>query len=88
LPFSVVEAMACGLPCVVTNVGGNSEAVIHNVNGLVVKPGSVDDVAEAITYLMSHPQERARMALASRSRACEEFDIEAKMAEIKRLILS
>jgi glycosyltransferase involved in cell wall biosynthesis len=88
LPFSVLEAMACGLPCVVTNVGGNSEAVVHNVNGMVVSPGSVDEVAQAIIYLLTHPQERARMAQASRSRICEEFDIEAKMAEIKRLILS
>jgi glycosyltransferase involved in cell wall biosynthesis len=88
LPFSVLEAMACGLPCVVTNVGGNSEAVVHNVNGLVVNPGSVDEVAQAIIYLLTHPQERARMAQASRSRICEEFDIEAKMVEIKRLILS
>jgi glycosyltransferase involved in cell wall biosynthesis len=88
LPLSVVEAMACGLPCVVTNVGGSSEAVVHNVNGLVVNPGSVDEVAQAILCLLTHPEERARMAQASRSRACEEFDIEAKMAEIKRLILS
>jgi len=88
LPFSALEAMACGLPCVVTNVGGNSEAVVHNVNGLVVSPGSVDEVADAILYLLTHPQERARMAHASRSRVHKEFDIEAKMEDIKRLILS
>lgn len=40
LPFSILEAMACGLPCVVTNVGGNAEAVGHAVNGLIVNPGS------------------------------------------------
>jgi glycosyltransferase involved in cell wall biosynthesis len=88
LPFSVLEAMACGLPCVVTNVGGNAEAVAHNVNGLVVNPSSVDEVVQAIIYLRTHPQERARMAHASRSRVCEEFDIEVRMADIKRLILS
>jgi glycosyltransferase involved in cell wall biosynthesis len=87
LPFSVLEAMACGLPCVVTNVGGNTEAVIHNVTGLVVNAGSVDEVTQAVIYLWTHPEERARMALASRSRAQNEFDIEARMAEIKRLIL-
>jgi glycosyltransferase involved in cell wall biosynthesis len=88
LPFSVLEAMACGLPCVVTNVGGNAEAVAHNVNGLVVNPGSVEEVVQAIIYLLTHPQERARMADASRSRAYQEFDIEARMADIKRLILN
>jgi glycosyltransferase involved in cell wall biosynthesis len=88
LPLAVVEAMACGLPCIVTNVGGNTEAVAHNVNGLVINPGSVDEVVEAICYLLTHPQERARMSVVARSRACEEFDIEARMAEIKQVILN
>lgn len=88
LPFSILEAMACGLPCVVTNVGGNAEAVAHNVNGFVVNPGSPEEVARAILHLRTHPEERARMARNSRSRAENEFDIEAKMADIKRLILS
>jgi glycosyltransferase involved in cell wall biosynthesis len=88
LPFSVLEAMSCGLPCVVTSVGGNAEAVVHGVNGLVINPGSVEEVVQAIIHLRSHPEERARMAHASRSRAQSEFDIEARMADIKRLILS
>ena len=88
LPFSVLEAMACGLPCVVTNVGGNSEAVIHNVTGLVVNPGSTEEVVQAISYLLTQPQERTRMGNASRSRVLKEFDVEACMSEIKRVILS
>jgi glycosyltransferase involved in cell wall biosynthesis len=88
LPLSVVEAMACGLPCIVTDVGGNAEAVVHNVNGLIIPPGSVDDVIQAVLYLLTHPQERARMAIASRPRVCNEFDMEVKMTEIKELILS
>src|SRR5262249_23732090 len=88
LPLSVLEAMACGLPCVVTNVGGNAEAVDHNVSGLVVNAGSVDEVADAIASLMTSPNERARMARMARLRACERFDIEARMADIKRVMLN
>jgi len=88
LPFAVLEAMACGLPCIVTNVGGNAEAVAHNVNGLVVNAGSVDEVVDAISYLLTHPQERTRMSLVARSRACEQFDIEERMTEIKQVILN
>jgi glycosyltransferase involved in cell wall biosynthesis len=88
LSLAVLEAMACGLPCVVTDVGGNSEAVSHDVNGLVVPPGSMDAVAEAISYLVTHPHECAQMSKMARVRACEVFDIEKSMTEIERVILS
>jgi glycosyltransferase involved in cell wall biosynthesis len=87
LPLAVIEAMACGLPCVVTNVGGNAEAVTHNVNGLVVNAGSVDEVVEAISYLLTHPQERAQMSQRARSKAAE-FDMDARMMDIQRIILN
>jgi len=88
LPLSILEAMACGLPAVVTNVGGNAEAVTHQVNGMVVSPGSVDAVADAISYLARHPEECARMSKSARARACEAFDIESAMAKIRQVILS
>jgi len=88
LPLSVLEAMACGLPCIVTDVGGNAEAITDRVHGLVVPVASVDAAACAILYLATHPQERAQMAQMARARACEVFDIENAMAEIRRVILS
>ena len=87
LPLSILEAMACGLPCLVTDVGGNAEAVTHQIHGLVVPSGSVDAVADAISYLATHPQERTQMSHAARSRACDAFDLDVKMKEIGRLIL-
>jgi glycosyltransferase involved in cell wall biosynthesis len=88
LPFAILEAMACGLPCIVTNVGGNAEAVAQDLNGLVVNAGSVDEAAAAISFLVTHPEERARMARIARTRACEEFDIEVKLGDFKQAILA
>jgi glycosyltransferase involved in cell wall biosynthesis len=87
-PLSVLEAMACGLPCIVTGVGGSVEAITHQVHGLVVPPASVDAVADAISYLATHPHEREQMARMARTRACEAFDIENAMPKIRRVILS
>ena len=88
LPLSILEAMASGLPCVVTNVGGNAEAVVDGVNGLLIPPGSPGAVADAIQYLVEHSDERAQMAMRSRALACEKFDIEKCMAGISRVILN
>jgi glycosyltransferase involved in cell wall biosynthesis len=87
LPLAVLEALACGLPCVVTDVGGNAEAITNNVDGLLVAPGSVEAVANAVSYLATHPRERAEMSRMARVRACGAFNIENSMAEIKRVIL-
>jgi glycosyltransferase involved in cell wall biosynthesis len=87
-PLSILEAMGCGLPCVVTDVGGNSEAIIHNVHGFVAEPGSIDNITEAISYLVNHPRERAEMSNAVQRRVHEEFDLEDRMAEIQDVILT
>lgn len=86
--LAIIEAMACGLPCIVTNVGGNPEAVHHMVHGLVVRPGSVEQAADAISFMATHPVERAEMSQRARARVHEEFDVEALMQETVRLILS
>jgi glycosyltransferase involved in cell wall biosynthesis len=88
LPLSILEAMACGLPSIVTDVGGNPELITHRVHGLIVPRESVEEIAKAISYLASHPEERMQMAEMARARACEAFDVEKAMAEIRQVILS
>ncbi len=87
LPLSILEAMACGLPCIVTNVGGSAEAVKDQVVGLVIPPASVKAAADAILYLATHPDERAEMASKTRETVCQSFDIENKAGELARVIL-
>lgn len=87
LPLSILEAMACGLPCIVTNVGGNAEAVTDGVNGLVVRSESVDEVAAAVSYLVTHPREREEMSRMARARVHQEFNIEDRMAQIRSVVL-
>jgi glycosyltransferase involved in cell wall biosynthesis len=88
LPLSILEAMASGLPCIVTNVGGNAEAVVDKRTGLVIAPGSVDELADGIAYLATHPKDREMMSKNARERACNDFDIDACMDKIKAVILN
>ncbi len=52
--FSVVllEAMACGLPAVVTNIGGSPEIVVNGVNGMLFSPGKTEELAEKLGVLL------------------------------------
>jgi glycosyltransferase involved in cell wall biosynthesis len=85
LPVALLRAMACGLPCIVTNVGGLPEAVEDKVTGIVVPvgPNSVDAIQEAIEYLATHPCERIEMGKRAREIACQKFELSEKVAELR-----
>ena len=87
LPLSLGEAMAYSIPCIATDVGGNKEIVSHGQTGLLVKPGSPEQLAEAIEYLLAHPEERCRMGANSLRRVQEHFNIEDSMRRLKRVLL-
>lgn len=86
LPLSLVEAMACGLPCVVTDVGGNREVVQHGITGLVVEAGSPKQLADAIAYLLDHSDERRAMGQAARCSVYERFNLTRMTEEYKALL--
>jgi glycosyltransferase involved in cell wall biosynthesis len=48
MPLVVVEAMLCGRPCIVTNVGGNGELIRDGVNGYLAQVATVDSIDEAL----------------------------------------
>ena len=52
--ITFLEANACGKPVIGTNVGGISDAIENNVNGILVKPNDMNATAEAIIRLFSN----------------------------------
>jgi glycosyltransferase involved in cell wall biosynthesis len=62
LPLSVLEAFAAGVPVVCTPVGGLPEVVVEGGNGLLVPPGDVKSLGNAILRLLQDESLRARLA--------------------------
>lgn len=74
---SILESMAAGLPMVVTDVGGNAEAVIHNKTGIVVPSRNPSALAEAILKLALDRDLALTFGQAGRLRVQENFALEA-----------
>ena len=74
---AVIESMAASLPMIVTGVGGNAEAVLHGINGLVVPARDPARLGDAIALLANNPGLSAAMGKAGQERAVSQFSIEA-----------
>jgi glycosyltransferase involved in cell wall biosynthesis len=53
LANTVLEAMACGRPCVAFNIGGMADAIDHYLNGYLAKPYDTDDLAAGILWALT-----------------------------------
>jgi len=81
VPKILTEAAATGRPLVATDVPGCREIVEHGENGLLVRPGDVESLAEAFTDLIDTPARRRRMGQRSRERAEQQFSNEKVVDE-------
>lgn len=71
-----LEAMAAGKPVIVSNIGGLPEVVSDRVTGLLVQPGSVPELTEAIERLSSDNEMARKMGFAGRERVLRDFSVE------------
>jgi glycosyltransferase involved in cell wall biosynthesis len=85
-PLSLLEAMACGVPVVATAVGSIPEIIEDRRDGLLVEPGNVGALAEAILTLIDDPGMRERMGGAAAAKASERFSEERMVADYAALL--
>lgn len=75
IPTAMLEAMSCGVPAVMSDVGGVRDALEDGVNGYVVRPLNARVMASAIARLLKDDKLRAHYGADARRSAVKRFDV-------------
>jgi colanic acid/amylovoran biosynthesis glycosyltransferase len=86
IPVVAMEAMAMELPVVTTRIMGIPELVDDGVNGLLVPPGRVDALTDALERLVRSPDERQGMGRAGRQKVRADYDVARSAARMRSVL--
>jgi glycosyltransferase involved in cell wall biosynthesis len=85
LPNTVIEALACGNPCVAFNIGGMSDMIEHQQNGFLAKPFEIDDLAKGIAWILDDRERHQKLSNRAREKAEQEFRREIQARQYTEL---
>ena len=81
LPLTILEAMANGLPVIASNIGGISGVIKDEEDGVLIKPGDVAELIEAIRLLKNDEDKRLRLSAAARKTIEDRYSKERMVDE-------
>jgi len=87
LARTCLEAMAVGIPAVVSENGGMPDAVVNGVTGFVVSPGDIEDMAESVLALLENESRCREFGQRARMRVEQFFDAEKNTRKLQERIL-
>jgi len=85
IPFTIIEAMKNRLPIIATDVGGISEAISHDISGVIVHSDTQGELVEAIRFLIDNPSHAQRLAHNASAAAQTKFTQERMVSETYQL---
>jgi glycosyltransferase involved in cell wall biosynthesis len=74
LPTVLIESLSCGIPTVSTDVTGIPEIIIDKETGLLVPPRDEFQLAEALSWMIKHPEQARTLAKHGRNLVVEKFN--------------
>jgi glycosyltransferase involved in cell wall biosynthesis len=82
IPVVLMEAMSMEIPCVTTRITGIPELIRDGIDGLLVAPSSVDELAAALGRVMDDAELRETLGHNGRLRVVEHYDLEKNVARL------
>ncbi|MDX1927219.1 MAG: glycosyltransferase [Pirellulaceae bacterium] len=82
---TILEAMACGVPVVATDIPGTRDLVEHEVTGLLYPQGDVGRLTRITNQLLREPERRAAMGVAAKQRIAEQFSLQRMISQHEEL---
>lgn len=73
LPNTVMEALACGTPCVAFKIGGMSDLIEHQMCGYLAQPFVVEDFAQGICWILENPERHHQLRRNARDKVEKNF---------------
>lgn len=87
MPLAILEALACRLPCVVSDIPGNRDLIDDGVNGLLFPCGDVEMLATNLGKLLLDHQQRASFGRAGREKVEQYHDLTERTNEVQMLYI-
>jgi glycosyltransferase involved in cell wall biosynthesis len=90
VPAAVMEAFACGIPAITTDIGGCPEIVEQEKNGLLVPVRDAERLREAVVWISNHPEDRVHMGKNARKTAVSRYDhriLTRRLVEVQRALI-
>ncbi|MEO1349019.1 MAG: glycosyltransferase family 4 protein [Cyanobacteria bacterium J06635_15] len=85
LANTVMEALACGTPCVAFDIGGMPDMIEHHQNGYLAQPYKIDDLAQGVTWVLENPERHQKLSDRAREKVDQEFTLEIQARRYKAL---
>jgi glycosyltransferase involved in cell wall biosynthesis len=85
MPNALLEAMACGLPCVATRVSGSEDIVLDGVNGLLVNPEQPSELAQALRRIIEDVDVSQRLGWEGRATVTSDYQLSTVVEQCLKL---
>jgi len=88
LPYTILEAMAHGLPVIATNVGAIPEVIEEGINGFLINPGDIDDLTKKIKTLITNKALIEEIGKNNRRKIADKYSMDKQVENYKNLYTS